>query len=87
MGVPNAGEFKICGQGVVFVLNTHLLLSPMMKSINLEHWHFALEKMLLLFTEVSDSLCKESFLFISNSDFQHTTEKNQQTFAFVKEIA
>jgi len=50
---------------VVFVLNTHLLLSPMMKSINLEHWHFALEKMLLLFTEVSDFARNPFFLSLT----------------------
>lgn len=57
-------------------LNTHLLLSPVMESVNLEHWPNAFVRMLLLFTEVSKLFCKESFLLASNSDFHCTTEKN-----------
>lgn len=70
-----------------FVLNTYLLLSPMMKSVNLGLWHKALEKMLLFFTEVSNLFCKESFLLISNSDFHCATEKNRPPhfFFFFKE--
>lgn len=68
------------------VLNTHLLLSPGMESVNSEHWLLAFVRMLLLFTEVSKLFWKESFLLVSNSDFHWTTEKKTRS-SLLKEIA
>lgn len=68
-----------CGSSV---LNTDLLLSPMMESVNLECWPNASVRMLLLLTEVSKLICKKSCLLVSNSDFHSTMEKKTQTFTF-----
>lgn len=76
-GCTECWGIQSLGSGSGFsVLNTHLLWSPVMETVNLGHWPSACLRMLLFSTEVSKLFCKETVFLVSNTDFHCASEKN-----------